>query len=76
MCELLHFVVICARPIPFKYFEGLPWPGIGISYRSVTNPVGVGEVYEGDGAAGDGGQELCGAWVQADVELLERVTGL
>jgi len=51
MCELYQTVVM--RMAMFKFFEGLPGPGIAVSYRGVTDPAGVGNVYEVDEAAGD-----------------------
>ena len=75
MRELRRNIIIQLRAF-FKLFEGLPRPGITIRRRGVTEPEGVENTYEGDEAAGDQTQEPSGAWVQADVENLERVTSL
>jgi len=53
MRELRQIFVVQARDAIFKFFEGLPGPGIAISHRGVTNAEWVGNVYEGDGAARD-----------------------
>jgi len=51
--EHLQIVVVHAGMVLFKFFEGFPRPGIGVSHRGGTNPGGVGNVYDGDGAARD-----------------------
>jgi len=76
MREFRQIIVTRVRTVFFKLFKGLPGPGIAISHRSIAKPEGVVNAYEGDRAAGDRAQEPCGAWVQAEAEYLERVTGL
>jgi len=76
MRELCQIVVTHGPEAIFKFFEGIPGPGIAISHRGVTNPEWVGNVYEGDGGARDRAQELREAWGKADVEYLECVAGL